>query len=197
MANSVLWGLLLFSALQAARPAATVSPQAFVGTWVDAELGSLRSRRRGRGRISRSPDDRPGRRQVVRDDDTVSGRRRRRDVRRRRDCRRSVAGVGDVRQTASGRSRTGVCRRRRAASGPAAGGRAGGVGELRWAGKNSRRSSSCSSPMASTSPDGGRHAGRRQVAEVQLRLEQEAVAILRLPTDVIGSIGHYGPDDIL
>ena len=41
MANSVLWGLLLFSALQAARPAATVSPQAFVGTWVGTQSWAI------------------------------------------------------------------------------------------------------------------------------------------------------------
>jgi hypothetical protein len=37
MMNSVLCGLLLFSMLQAVRPAATVSPQAFVGTWVGTQ----------------------------------------------------------------------------------------------------------------------------------------------------------------
>jgi hypothetical protein len=41
MANGVLWGLLLFSALQAARPAATVSPQAFVGTWVGTQSWAI------------------------------------------------------------------------------------------------------------------------------------------------------------
>ena len=41
MANSVLWGLLLISVLQAARPAATVSPQAFVGTWVGTQSWAI------------------------------------------------------------------------------------------------------------------------------------------------------------
>jgi hypothetical protein len=41
MANPVLWGLILFSALQAARPAATVSPQAFVGTWVGTQSWAI------------------------------------------------------------------------------------------------------------------------------------------------------------
>ena len=41
MANSVLWGLLLLSALQAARPAAAVSPQALVGTWVGTQSWAI------------------------------------------------------------------------------------------------------------------------------------------------------------
>jgi hypothetical protein len=41
MANPVFWGLILFSALQAARPAATVSPQAFVGTWVGTQSWAI------------------------------------------------------------------------------------------------------------------------------------------------------------
>ena len=41
MTNPGLWGLLLFSAFQAARPAATVSPQAFVGTWVGTQSWAI------------------------------------------------------------------------------------------------------------------------------------------------------------
>jgi hypothetical protein len=41
MANAVLWGLLFFSVLQAARPAATVSTQAFVGTWVGTQSWAI------------------------------------------------------------------------------------------------------------------------------------------------------------
>ena len=153
MANSVLWGLLLFSALQVARPAATVSPQAFVGTWVGTQSWAIEKPPPG------ARPDQP----VSLTIDLVDGKLFGTltpflggddgatfvEAEIVGDQLQAAAMVGKPRPAAAGRSSAGdegqQAARRAAAEADAA-------GELRWGGKNSRRSSSCSSPMASTSP---------------------------------------------
>ena len=69
MANALLWGLILFSALQAARPAATVSPQAFASALgVGTESWAIEKPPPGaRPEYGGLFDNRSGRRQAVRE----------------------------------------------------------------------------------------------------------------------------------
>ena len=153
MTNAVLWGLLLFSALQAARPAPTVSPQAFVGTWVGTQSWGIEKPPPG------ARPDQP----VSLTIDLVDGKLFGTmipfmggddgatfvEAEIVGDQLRASAMVGKPRPAAAAQPAAGD---EGVQAAPAAAAEAGGAAERHWAGRTNRRSSSRSSPMASTSP---------------------------------------------